>query len=233
MSWIRDSPPALGGLLPLPPPEYKVACSSQNFLLSTKKDDAILKATDFGLSRFFTDGKPLDEIVGSPFYVAPEVRPGRAYADEAIERQRGGREGASVTLIRAGHLFREGRAPNARYWVFPQTTSCYAAIPPPHTHTQVLQRRYGKEADIWSCGVILYILLCGYPPFHGDSTQQIFKHIISQPLDLKSDPWPRISEGAKVRRGTRREPLEQGRVGGVDGEGGKGLSAGDTGSEGT
>ena len=97
----------------------------------------------------------------------------------------------------------------------------------------MLQRRYGKEADIWSCGVILYILLCGYPPFHGDSTQQIFKHIISQPLDLKSDPWPRISEGAKVRRGTRREPLEQGRVGGVDGEGGKGLSAGDTGSEGT
>ncbi len=63
---------------------------------------------------------------------------------------------------------------------------------------QVLKRKYGKEADIWSCGVILYILLCGYPPFHGESTNQIFKNIISQPLDLKSDPWPRISEGAKV-----------------------------------
>ena len=36
---------------------------------------------------------------------------------------------------------------------------------------EVLRRAYGKECDIWSCGVILYILLCGFPPFNGDSTQ--------------------------------------------------------------
>ena len=45
----------------------------ENFLLSAKGPDAVLKATDFGLSRFFKDGQVLDEIVGSPFYVAPEV----------------------------------------------------------------------------------------------------------------------------------------------------------------
>jgi len=43
---------------------------------------------------------------------------------------------------------------------------------------EVLRRQYGKEADIWSCGVILYILLCGWPPFHGDTTQKIFKNIM-------------------------------------------------------
>jgi hypothetical protein len=39
--------------------------------LTSKKPDGILKATDFGLSRFFKEGQVLDEIVGSPFYVAP------------------------------------------------------------------------------------------------------------------------------------------------------------------
>lgn len=75
----------------------------------------------------------------------------------------------------------------------------------------MLRRQYGKEADIWSCGVIMYILLCGWPPFHGENTQQIFKHIMSQPLDLKTDPWPRISAEAKdcVRKMLARDPKKR------------------------
>jgi serine/threonine protein kinase len=50
---------------------------------------------------------------------------------------------------------------------------------------QVLRRNYGFEADMWSLGVILYILLSGLPPFWGDTEEDIFKMV------LKVIPGPR------------------------------------------
>jgi calcium-dependent protein kinase len=119
----------------------------ENMLLDSDADDAVLKATDFGLSAFFREGQVFSDIVGSAFYVAPEV----------------------------------------------------------------LRRSYGPAADLWSCGVILYILLCGVPPFYANTEQGIFEQVIRGRLDLESAPWPQISEPAKdcVRRLLVRDPRKR------------------------
>ncbi|KAJ7523020.1 hypothetical protein O6H91_18G035000 [Diphasiastrum complanatum] len=105
----------------------------ENFLFSNGNENSPLKTTDFGLSVFFKPGEVLTDVVGSPYYVAPEV----------------------------------------------------------------LRRHYGMEADVWSAGVILYILLSGVPPFWAETEQGIFEQVLLAELDFVSDPWPGISESAK------------------------------------
>ncbi|XP_048535387.1 calcium-dependent protein kinase 5 [Triticum urartu] len=105
----------------------------ENFLLANKDDDMSLKAIDFGLSVFFKPGQVFTDVVGSPYYVAPEV----------------------------------------------------------------LRKRYGPEADVWTAGVILYILLSGVPPFWAETQQGIFDAVLKGVIDFDSDPWPVISDSAK------------------------------------
>ncbi|XP_004503020.1 calcium-dependent protein kinase SK5 [Cicer arietinum] len=116
----------------------------ENFLFDTVEEDALLKTIDFGLSVFYKPGETFSDVVGSPYYVAPEV----------------------------------------------------------------LRKHYGPEADVWSAGVILYILLSGVPPFWAETEQGIFRQIMQGRLDFQSEPWPGISDSAQdlIRKMLDRNP---------------------------
>ncbi|KAJ9693824.1 hypothetical protein PVL29_009674 [Vitis rotundifolia] len=119
----------------------------ENFLFINQDEDSPLKTIDFGLSMFFRPGEIFTEVVGSPYYVAPEV----------------------------------------------------------------LRKHYGPECDVWSAGVIIYILLSGVPPFWDETEQGIFEQVLKGDLDFVSEPWPSISDSAKdlVRKMLVRDPKKR------------------------
>ncbi|KAG8074628.1 hypothetical protein GUJ93_ZPchr0006g44024 [Zizania palustris] len=110
----------------------------ENFLFTTRDESAPMKLIDFGLSDFIRPDERLNDIVGSAYYVAPEV----------------------------------------------------------------LHRSYSMEADIWSIGVITYILLCGSRPFWARTESGIFRSVLRADPNFDDSPWPTVSAEAKdfVRR---------------------------------
>jgi len=110
----------------------------ENILLKDTSEDAVIKVTDFGLSKIFADDTHGEVIMktacGTPGYVAPEVL----------------------------------------------------------TH-----EAYSSQVDLWSVGVIVYILLCGFPPFYGDNDAQMFKKIKAGQYKFLAPYWDPISADAK------------------------------------
>lgn len=62
---------------------------------------------------------------------------------------------------------------------------------------EVIKKNYDHMCDIWSIGVILYVLLCGYPPFSGASDQQILDAVEKGEYEMSSQEWNDISDDAK------------------------------------
>lgn len=72
---------------------------------------------------------------------------------------------------------------------------------------EVIKMDYDEKCDIWSCGVILYILLCGYPPFTGNNENEIMDKVKKADFQfdrnshifiMLADDWNFISKEAKA-----------------------------------
>ena len=62
---------------------------------------------------------------------------------------------------------------------------------------EVLNGNFDLSADMWSAGCILYILLCGYPPFFGDNNQEILRMVARGVFDFDGEEWDNVCNEAK------------------------------------
>jgi len=70
---------------------------------------------------------------------------------------------------------------------------------------------YDKQCDVWSLGVIVYILLCGFPPFYADNDAQLFEKIKRGKFEFLRPYWDPISDSAKdfIRQMLRVDPKQR------------------------
>ena len=106
----------------------------ENILIERKEKNGLkIKIIDFGTAKIFENNKVERKIIGSSYYIAPEV----------------------------------------------------------------LSKNYNEKCDLWSCGVILYILLSAAPPFSGRNDNEIIESIKKGYYDIESNIWQKISSEAK------------------------------------
>ena len=62
---------------------------------------------------------------------------------------------------------------------------------------EVLNKKYNEKCDIWSCGVITYIILSGMPPFNGSTDQDIMKKVKLGKFSFSDPCWSSMSDSCK------------------------------------
>lgn len=67
---------------------------------------------------------------------------------------------------------------------------------PYYMSPSILQGRYNRSCDIWAIGVLAYILLSGYPPFNGDTDEEIHRSVMKCNVLFERDTWITLSKPA-------------------------------------
>eukprot|EP00386_Alphamonas_edax_P013436 GDKI01041499.1.p1 GENE.GDKI01041499.1~~GDKI01041499.1.p1 ORF type:complete len:517 (+),score=140.52 GDKI01041499.1:243-1793(+) len=82
---------------------------------------------------------------------------------------------------------------------------------PYYVAPQVLAGKYDEACDLWSCGVIMYILLCGYPPFYGETDADVLSKVRVGAYSFNPADWKSVSEEAKdlIRKLLKMNPKER------------------------
>ena len=68
---------------------------------------------------------------------------------------------------------------------------------PYYVAPEILKGRYTEKCDIWSVGVIMFLLLSGTLPFGGNSTKTICKAVVRGDFQFMPDKWWKVSQSAK------------------------------------
>ena len=76
---------------------------------------------------------------------------------------------------------------------------------------EVLRKRYTKSCDLWSVGVIAYILLCGYPPFNGANNKEVYDSVKKGRYHFPSSDWSGTTKEARdfIRRFLQKDPRKR------------------------
>lgn len=115
-------------------------------------------------------------------------------------------KGIAIRVLQPEHILLSDSSPDAVVKVVDVSSATFC--PGKHVLTdpvgplycqapEVLQRKYGREADVWSLGVLLCMMLTGLPPFSGYSEAELRQAILTEPLSFLSLPGNALSYQAK------------------------------------